>query len=72
LSADAETIYQRTKNSFTRPLLNVENPKEKIKEILDQRMPFYAQMQFQIDTSSLSIEEVVSKIIQIIGENNYV
>lgn len=41
LFATPETILKRTINSDERPLLNVKNPYEKIKELLDIRKPYY-------------------------------
>lgn len=66
LEASPEVIYRRTKDHFHRPLLNVENPQAKIKELLDKRVSFYAKIKNHIDTSDLSIEEVVDKINKII------
>jgi shikimate kinase len=62
LSATAEVILERTKRYHHRPLLNVENPKAKIEELLRFRAPFYAQADFFIDTTGLSIEQVTQEI----------
>ena len=64
LSANPEVILKRTQGTCQRPLLNVENPKEKIKLLLKFRAPFYAQADYTIDTSKLSAEEVVAKILK--------
>ena len=66
LAAKAETILDRTKGYAHRPLLNVSDPKVKIEELLNLRAPFYAKADYMIDTSNLSIEEVVSKILEIV------
>ncbi|MFH1848319.1 MAG: shikimate kinase [Candidatus Omnitrophota bacterium] len=66
LSADADTIYKRTKKYKHRPLLNVGDPVEKIKELLDLRAPFYAKADHQVDTTGLSVEQVARKIIEIV------
>jgi shikimate kinase len=65
LSADIETILNRSSGFGHRPLLNVKNPKEKIEVLMKLRAPFYAQADVMIDTSKLSIEEVVQKIIKL-------
>lgn len=64
LWAKPEVVYERTKGSSVRPLLNVDDPKEKIKEILAFRTPIYRNVaDFQVDTSSLSPEDACNRII---------
>jgi len=67
LTASVSTIYQRTKKHTHRPILNVENPQEKIKQLLGKRASCYAQAQYSIDTDSFSPEEVADKIIAILN-----
>lgn len=64
LTASEKTIFERLKNNKERPLLQVENPQEKIKELMEQRTPFYEKADFIIHTDSLSVEEVADKIIK--------
>lgn len=65
LSAKPEIILKRISGATHRPLLNVENPKEKIELLLKLRSPYYAKADKTIDTSRLSIKEVVAKISKI-------
>jgi shikimate kinase len=65
LSASAEVILKRTSGVTCRPLLNVDNPKEKIELLLKMRAPYYACADKTIDTSRLSLKEVVDKISKI-------
>lgn len=67
LRASVSTIYQRTKEHTHRPILNVEHPQEKIKQLLEKRAPYYAQAQHSIDTDNLSPEEIADKIIAILN-----
>jgi len=67
LKASVSTIYQRTKDHAHRPILNVGNPQEKIKQLLKERAPYYAQAQHSIDTDNLSPEEIVDKIVAILN-----
>lgn len=62
LTAKPEVILDRTSNSQHRPLLNIENPKEKISALLQARAPFYAKADITIDTSELLVDEVVQSI----------
>jgi len=67
LRASISTIYQRTKEHIHRPILNVDNPQEKIKQLLKKRAPYYAQAQHSIDTDGLCPEEIADKIIAILN-----
>lgn len=64
LAAVGGVILDRTKNEKHRPLLNVSNPKAKIEELQARRAKYYAKADFTIDTSDLTVDEVVEKIIQ--------
>ncbi len=66
LSASARVISQRTANSTRRPLLNVPDPEKKIEELLRARAPLYARADHCIDTSGLTVAEVVDKILLLV------
>lgn len=66
LTATPEVILERTKRYHLRPLLNVENPRAKIEELLNLRAPFYAQADYSIDTTDLTVEQVVDEAKRII------
>ena len=65
LTAKPEVILKRTAGTAYRPLLNVRNPKEQIGHLLKLRAPFYARADYVIDTSKLSLEQVVKEIISV-------
>lgn len=64
LKASENVIFERLKQTTNRPLLQVENPEERIKELLQKRMPLYEKADFIIDTEGLTPEEVAEKIIK--------
>ena len=66
LTADEDTIMERTKKYKHRPLLNVEDPKLKIRSLLAKRAPFYAKADHCIDTGKLTIRQVVEKIMEMV------
>ena len=66
LKASPETILKRTAGLKTRPLLNVQDPKKRIEELLKKREPYYNKANFIIDTDNLSIEQVVLKITDLL------
>lgn len=64
LSASPETILMRTSNSDDRPLLQVEDPMKRIKELLEFRKPYYEKADIMIDTEGKTPIEVADEIIQ--------
>ncbi|GLI54344.1 shikimate kinase [Thermodesulfovibrio yellowstonii] len=64
LRASENVIFERLKQTTNRPLLQVENPEERIKELLQKRMSLYEKADFCIDTEGLTPEEVAEKIIK--------
>jgi shikimate kinase len=64
LHASVDTILDRTSRNDNRPLLNVENPKERIENLLDERTPYYAQAHASILTDHRSIPEVVDSALR--------
>lgn len=69
LTADEDTVMSRTKKYKHRPLLNVEDPKAKIRSLMAKRAPFYAKADHTIDTGKLTIRQVVEKIKDIVTRN---
>ena len=67
LTASPQIILERTRAYCHRPLLNVSHPRKQIELLLKLRSPYYAQADKTIDTSKISIKEVVDKIIKIIS-----
>jgi shikimate kinase len=65
LTASLETILKRiVKQNGSRPLLNVELPLDRIKELQKLRKPFYDRAaDVTINTSKLNIDAVAEKII---------
>jgi shikimate kinase len=64
LSAGPETILGRTGGSADRPLLNVENPLARIKELLESRRPFYEKAGHVIDTEKKTPIQVAREIVE--------
>lgn len=65
LTANPQAILQRVCGTAKRPLLNVPDPKKQISLLLKIRAHFYALADKTIDTSKLSVKEVVAKIIKL-------
>ena len=70
LSSSPEVIYDRVKNQTHRPLLAVNDPFKRIREMLEYRKPFYNRVTHQIDTDKLTVEQAVERIVGIIEKSN--
>jgi shikimate kinase len=66
LDASPKIILQRTSGYDHRPLLQVDDPISRIHDILKEREPFYAKADYRIDTSELTVDQVVEKIQNIL------
>ncbi|MDD5633913.1 MAG: shikimate kinase [Candidatus Omnitrophica bacterium] len=66
LWTEPEVIHCRTKRHKHRPLLNVDDPMKRIKELLETRKPFYEKADFHINTTNMDIDEVVKEIRKIV------
>jgi shikimate kinase len=64
LTAEPETILERTMSTGDRPLLHVENPLERIKELLELRKPFYEKADVMIDTDRKTPLQIAEEIIE--------
>lgn len=64
LSASAATIYERVKNSRTRPVLNGHMNTEYIEALMREREPFYrAASDLTVETDEKTVEEIAGEII---------
>lgn len=65
LQADEETLFRRVSRRSTRPLLQTENPRATLAELLHVRLPLYREAaDFQVETSRLTHDEVAEAIIK--------
>lgn len=69
LAADPETILKRVGKAETRPLLAHEKDKlGAIRKLLSLREPLYKNCDFYVNTTALTVDEVVEKICAHLGE----
>ena len=65
LEADEETLFRRVSRRATRPLLQTENPRVTLAELLRLRLPLYREAaDVQVDTSRLTHEEVAEAVLK--------
>lgn len=63
LTVSPNALLMRAGSGAGRPLLQGDNPRERIEELLKQREQNYAQAHAFIDTTDLTIEQIVEKIV---------
>lgn len=63
LTADVERLLQRAGSGKERPLLNESDRRKRMEELLQRRQASYRQAEVTIDTSRLSVDEVVEEVV---------
>ena len=68
LKATPDTIYERIKGDTTRPLLQGDNPKQKIKNLMDQREEIYCQAsEYIVEVDSKKVKDIMTKQPKSVG-----
>lgn len=67
LTALPQTVYARTKETGNRPLLEVEDPLGRIRELMEERRPYYEDADEVIDTEDKSPMEIAGEVLERIG-----
>lgn len=68
LRVSPEVVYERVKEDSGRPLLQCDNPLERIRELMNARNRAYEECaDMVIDTDKLSLDEVVDAIVSRLG-----
>lgn len=65
LQAKPEVIFKRLKEDSERPLLSEKNKLDRIKSLMEQRKNKYSRFEYSVDTSNLTVAQVVDEIIKI-------
>ena len=67
LTAATAVLLERAGNGAKRPLLKGTSRRERIEELLQQREKKYAMAHVSVDTSDLTVDQVVDKIIALLN-----
>jgi shikimate kinase len=70
LTASTDAILSRVGHGTKRPLLKGTNRRERVEELLRLREARYAQAHVTIDTSELTLEQVVNQIVEAVDSNH--
>jgi len=65
LNATAEEVFRRVRREKHRPLVAVEKPLVRIRELLAYRAPFYSRVEHQVETTGKPVEAVVEEVVAI-------
>ena len=72
LRAKPETIYERLKHDTTRPLLQGENPQEKIRTLMGQRAAIYEKTaDVIIDVDVKDFDTILDEIVEKLKESSF-
>ena len=68
ISASPAFLYQNIKAQTQRPLLQTDDPQEKMRQLLAEREPFYKQADFTIETTGMTVPQIGEEIIKILNK----
>lgn len=63
LRAGLDLLHRRVSRRNDRPLLQVENPRERLAELMDQRYPVYAEADITVDSADGPPEVTLDRVI---------
>jgi len=63
LKSDLDILYYRVSKDTSRPLLQNENPKQILKNLLEKREENYKKAHYTVDTSNLDSDEIIRFIL---------
>lgn len=66
LKSTVDRLFNRIKDDKNRPLLQCENPKSKLEELLKLREPNYIKAEYIIETDNKNIDEITKEIIEMV------
>ncbi len=63
LRADLDTLWRRVRRRDDRPLLRTENPRETLRQLIEERYPVYAEADIVVDSTDAPREETVERVL---------
>lgn len=65
LRADLELLWQRVRHKSNRPLLRTSNPRETLRSLYEDRLPYYEMADVAVDSSAeLSVEDMARRVVE--------
>ncbi|MBX7156978.1 MAG: shikimate kinase [Verrucomicrobiae bacterium] len=65
LNASTETLFERTRHTSHRPLLQTENPLATLKNLMQKRQAYYEQADYILNVENLAPTEIVQQLISL-------
>lgn len=65
LFAPVDVIYERVTKSTKRPLMNVQNPRERIESLLKERYPFYIRSGICVSLGNQSAKQCIELVLRV-------
>lgn len=69
LNPDIEILVDRVRGRSTRPLLNGEDPKEKLSKLLGERKALYTQANITVDIDGDNTQQTLGRTIKLLSES---
>ncbi len=66
LEAAPDEVLGRLRGSHDRPLLETADPRQRIVELMDARREAYAQIEWHLDTTGKTIDQVAAEIVELL------
>ena len=63
LKADLDVLWERVNKRDHRPLLKTQNPKQTLKNLMDQRYPIYAEADLTVPSGNVRKEAMVTNVL---------
>ena len=65
LFASAETLYERAMKNTTRPLLAVDDPQQRIRDLLAERLPIYQSIGIGVSAEGRPTREIADNVVRV-------
>lgn len=66
LKADLDVLWERVRRRSHRPLLQTENPRETLRNLMEQRYPIYAEANLVVNSRDVAKDVIVGEVIDAI------
>ncbi|MCL6617982.1 MAG: shikimate kinase [Anoxybacillus ayderensis] len=70
LHCELHELFRRLADDTTRPLL-MENKQKQIKQLFEQRLPWYREAHMTIDTTNRTIDDIVENIVSLLKSSRF-
>jgi len=69
LKADFDTLYKRVSRRNHRPLLQTDDPKQALRDLITARDPIYAKADIIVQSRDIPHEKVVGEIVGVVDDH---